>query len=413
MLTMQCNNNCVVCPVVMRSIPNGVIPCSADSQKGFIESLKDHAVIFTNARAFYYKPLAEKLAHKKAKAIVLYFGNDACEHDRNTRVKGSFEEAKIGEANLRKAGVPVVARTIFSPSMHKTTYIHPEEVVIELTSQCNLDCQYCFGRTGKDAMSTSYVKEIIDSMAKARVSRVRFSGGEPLLRQDLLELIDYSRKKGLTVWLNTNASLATEDFVRNIEGMVENVLLPFNSWDAHSEEQWTGKGNFEDKIRGAQLLKNSMIPVIRAGTVATWENIENLEKIFDQVRFLDRWEVWKPVSNNDEHFNLKKLLPKLISLSLEWGKLIPIANHVPFCDYDVEVMNVMCLGGCFDHGHSRIVVDSEGFAKPSYLDRTNIGDPRDIMGCWNHGYMKMIRNFENVQKKCRKCVYLEKCKGKS
>ncbi|PIY82331.1 MAG: heme biosynthesis protein, partial [Candidatus Omnitrophica bacterium CG_4_10_14_0_8_um_filter_44_12] len=48
---------------------------------------------------------------------------------------------------------------------------------------------------------------MIDSIKKAKISIVRFTGGEPLLRNDIFELIKYAKSKGLKIRLNTNGSL--------------------------------------------------------------------------------------------------------------------------------------------------------------------------------------------------------------
>ncbi|MFP4118209.1 MAG: hypothetical protein ACLFTR_04785, partial [Candidatus Woesearchaeota archaeon] len=64
-------------------------------------------------------------------------------------------------------------------------------------------------------------------------------------------------------------------------------------------------------------------------------------------------------------------------------------------------------------GHSRITIDPRGFAKPDYFSEKDIGDPRDIMKCWNHEHMKKIRNLEFLPDECKDCLYKDKCKGGS
>jgi len=51
------------------------------------------------------------------------------------------------------------------------------------------------------------------------------------------------------------------------------------------------------------------------------------------------------------------------------------------------------------------------FAKPMYYIDKKIGDPLDINACWKHPFMKSLRNYNNVPKECKKCSFLEKCKG--
>ena len=64
-------------------------------------------------------------------------------------------------------------------------------------------------------------------------------------------------------------------------------------------------------------------------------------------------------------------------------------------------------------GHIRYAIDPRGFAKPDYYIDKNIGNPLDIKGCWEHPFMKKMRNLKFVPRKCKDCKYLIKCRGGS
>ena len=61
----------------------------------------------------------------------------------------------------------------------------PEEIAIEVTDSCNLDCSFCFNRVcinnknGENELSTESMKKIIDNIVRSTVRRIRFTGGEP------------------------------------------------------------------------------------------------------------------------------------------------------------------------------------------------------------------------------------------
>jgi len=299
----------------------------------------------------------------------------------------------------------------------------PEEVMIETTPDCNFDCVICFNKnnSGKNRrefkeMSTKYTKQIIDSISKSSIPKIRFTGGEPFLREDIIELIKYAYSKRLKVWINTNATLITKKLITEIEDYIDDALVPMNGYDERSDYLWTQtKNSFKKKIKGLGLLGQSKIEYVRCGTIATNENIKNLEKIYNIVKKLNikNWEVYRPIPTKTEHdiINIKLLYKKLKKLSKDFGKPIFIANSVPFCSYDIEKLDSVCMGGKFDNGHTRIVVDPRGFAKPSYTIQKNLGDPRDIMKCWNHPFMKQIRNLELIPDDCKDCKYLKRCKS--
>jgi len=155
----------------------------------------------------------------------------------------------------------------------------PEEVVIEITTKCNLDCYFCFNRNvlkqrGKE-ISKDKVISIIDETHKAGIKIIRFTGGEPLLHPNIWELLEYAKSKGFEVRLNTNGTIISETLAQKLEKYVDNILIPLNSWSAEEEAKKTGsKDCFEKRINALKILKNTKIPIIRSGTIATKENIK-------------------------------------------------------------------------------------------------------------------------------------------
>ena len=99
---------------------------------------------------------------------------------------------------------------------------YPVHPVFEITSRCNLNCEHCHARGGEsdgsDEMSTEQVKRrVIDALADVPdFKSLIFSGGEPLLREDIFELISYSRKKGFYPIVATNATLITKGVAKKL-----------------------------------------------------------------------------------------------------------------------------------------------------------------------------------------------------
>lgn len=300
----------------------------------------------------------------------------------------------------------------------------PHEVVIEVTAACNFNCSKCYNLASfaadgrKIAAEPDFIKSVIDSIAKAGIPRVRFSGGEPLARRDIFDLMAYAQDRGLKIWLNSNATYVNETNIALLERYVENVLVSFNGHDAASDEEWTNTRNsFERKIAGMKLLRASRVQMLRAGTVLTPNNVRNLEKIFEVVQDIGvhYWEVYRTIAVEKTLVkpDLPLILQKLAFLSHRFGKVIPLVNAIPYCASDPETMSRFCIGTFSDDGHSRFIVDPRGFAKPSYYINVDLGDPRDVMSCWNHPFMRKMRNLELVPEACRSCQYLQKCKGGS
>ncbi len=84
-------------------------------------------------------------------------------------------------------------------------------VVWNITRTCNLRCLHCYTDSEAKAyggeLTTPQCKTVLDDLADFGVPAVLFSGGEPMTRPDLLELVAYAKSKGLRPTLSTNGTL--------------------------------------------------------------------------------------------------------------------------------------------------------------------------------------------------------------
>ena len=303
----------------------------------------------------------------------------------------------------------------------------PAEVIIEITPSCNLKCDRCFninsfakdGRM-KQGPSLEKLKAIMISLSNAGIKQLRITGGEPLMSKDLFKILEFAKSLGFNIWLNSNATLVNSENISLIESFVDNVLISFNGFDNASDYLWTKTNkSFELKMKGIEVLNKSLIPVLRFGTVLTPLGVPHLRKILNLINNFDFkfWEVYREIklhnSNDQKTLDINMMLEELLSVSVLSKRVVNIANAIPFCAADPELLEMLSSGGIYDDGHSRIVIDPNGLARPSYFINENIGDPLDILSCWNHPFMKKMRNLEFVPSECHDCKYVGKCKGGS
>lgn len=298
----------------------------------------------------------------------------------------------------------------------------PKEIMIEIETRCNLDCGFCFnkntfarkGRDIENKLTNGYIKKIIDSAVSFGVFALRFTGGEPLLRDDIWDLAEYARKKQVKLCLNTNGLLIKDiGIAKRISSLFENVLLPLQYEDFNRVDALAKK-----KVRAIKLLNRAGVSILRVGTVATKDLINNLEQ-FHEIIFnlkINDWELYRELSVGKEKIkftktNAKKLVEGLLSLNGRYGKSYKIANAIPFCVHDPRKVSQVALGAEAVDGHRRFAIDPRGFAKPFYYFEKNIGDPLDLKACWNNDFMKKMRKLEFLPKECAGCIYTDKCRG--
>jgi len=96
----------------------------------------------------------------------------------------------------------------------------PAALIVGVTYKCQYNCHYCsVGGYPSDGpvMGTGEVKDAIDQAAALNISKVNFFGGEPLLREDIMELVAHASSRDLFVFLDTNGELLTPDSLKRLK----------------------------------------------------------------------------------------------------------------------------------------------------------------------------------------------------
>jgi radical SAM protein with 4Fe4S-binding SPASM domain len=148
---------------------------------------------------------------------------------------------------------------------------------IELTERCNNACIHCcVNRPAGDKRSrtreldTTAWKDILHQAAGLGVMTVRFTGGEPLLREDFPELYLFARRLGLRVMLFTNARLITPQIAALLADIppLEEIEISVYGMKSESYEAVTGvDGSYAGFLSGVQLLLDRKIPFVVKGAL--------------------------------------------------------------------------------------------------------------------------------------------------
>ena len=160
----------------------------------------------------------------------------------------------------------------------------------ESTIQCNLSCAHCRrieADTAADAdLSTARAMQLIDQLADLARSQdfmplLVFSGGEPLCRSDIFEVIDYAAAKPLACALATNGTLIDKTIAEKINdaGIVRvSVSLDGADSEVHNKLRRLD-GSFEAALNGTQCLRQAGVP-FQINMTMTRHNVHQLDDIF-------------------------------------------------------------------------------------------------------------------------------------
>lgn len=140
----------------------------------------------------------------------------------------------------------------------KTYLSAPNSVIWDITNRCNLKCRHCYVAAEKrnpEDLSTREARSIIDQLREARVFTLSFSGGEPLLRDDLYELLQYAAKT-FTVNVASNGLLIDEDTAGKLKTTgITHVQLSLDGLKEAHDYLRGKKGVFDNLVETTTLLK--------------------------------------------------------------------------------------------------------------------------------------------------------------
>lgn len=143
---------------------------------------------------------------------------------------------------------------------------------MELTERCNLQCIHCYiNRPAQDEeaqereLSTDRVQAILEEAASLGCLAVKFTGGEPLLREDFGDIYLFARKSGMKVVIYTNGTLLTERLAALLARIkpLEPIEISVYGMTRESCESVTGvPGSYQALRRGMALLSEKKVPYI-------------------------------------------------------------------------------------------------------------------------------------------------------
>ena len=160
-------------------------------------------------------------------------------------------------------------------------------VVWNVGRRCNLHCVHCYSdsenRAYSGELTTAEGKALLDDLAAFEIPVLLLSGGEPLVRPDLFELMVYARERGLRITLSTNGTLITPDVAARLRALgVSYVGISLDGIGATNDRFRGHKGAFELAMAG---FRNCKAVGQRVGLrmTLTRRNCQDLDQIFDFI----------------------------------------------------------------------------------------------------------------------------------
>lgn len=140
----------------------------------------------------------------------------------------------------------------------------PVNVTWEVTYACNLSCVHCLSDSGgrrNGELTTEECRRIIDAMSANRVFQFSIGGGEPFVRKDFLDLMDYAHEKGIVTCISTNGTMIDDEIAARLDHKLVYIQVSLDGATPASNDSIRGNGSFRRALNGLECLKNRDIEV--------------------------------------------------------------------------------------------------------------------------------------------------------
>lgn len=160
----------------------------------------------------------------------------------------------------------------------------PKYVTFAITNRCNLKCKHCCVNAAdiSDVLSLEECKKIIEKIISLAPEQIIFTGGEPLIRQDTLFLLKYTRSLySGHIGIMTNGTLFTEENLPNIIKIVNSIDISLDGVDEESCSEIRGKGVFSKVMETIDILHKNNFEDISLSMVVTKQNQQYVNEFFE------------------------------------------------------------------------------------------------------------------------------------
>ncbi len=301
----------------------------------------------------------------------------------------------------------------------------PYRMDLALTYLCNNDCTHCYNVKSRNLqeLSTKDWKKVIDRLWEIGIPHVVFTGGEPTLRQDLVELVEYASTKGQITGLNTNGRrLQDKRFVEDLVAAgLDHVQITLESHDPLiHDEMVRHKGAWKETTAGIKNAVESELYVMTNSTLLQ-SNSGSLSELLD---LLASFKVPTVGLNSLIHSGRGEKVTSGLSDDvlpglLEIAKKKTSANHqrliwytpTQYCHFD-PVLWELGVKGCSAALYN-MCVEPDGSVIPCQSYYSPVGNILTSAweSIWNHDLAIQLRERRNAPTECLLCPVFSECGG--
>lgn len=302
----------------------------------------------------------------------------------------------------------------------------PFHMVWIATDACHLRCRHCSSNSEQghpNELSTTEVKRLFDQLASAGVVDLAISGGEPLLRKDIYELIGYAKSIGFSVGIGSHgAKITRKSAVRLRNASIDRLQISLDGLQTSHEALRLRPGLF---ARALETIKMALAEDLRVHICCTINRL-NVGELEDVVALAARLGVFRvnfsrfvPTGRGTADLDLpdaewQKVVRRCLALREQYRGIVEVSSHLTqqvLQDAQARAMpgHVGCQAGA---GQGCITAD--GTVLPCVLLPIPLGNIREkaFADIWESSPVNLaLRDRTTLKGKCGSCQVRERCGG--
>lgn len=310
----------------------------------------------------------------------------------------------------------------------------PLVLIWEVTQACDLACKHCRAEAEPtrhpDELTTEEGKQLLEDVRRFGAGQlVVLSGGDPMYRDDLFELLEYGRELGLNVTLTPSgtSSLTPETVGELADAGLKRIALSIDGPTASSHDAFRQEaGSFEQTLEAARAADLAGLP-LQINTTVCAETVDELADLRYLVEDLGAvlWSVFflVPVGRGRV---LEPIPPERAESVMRW--LATVEANAPFGVKTTEAPQYRRIKHQRTEGapaaaprHSGVIA-GDGFAFVSHTGEVfpsgflpqSVGNvrSRSIVDCYRNATLfTQLRDRDNLTGKCGACAFRHRCGG--
>lgn len=151
----------------------------------------------------------------------------------------------------------------------------------EITYACNLQCIHCLSSSGRRdprELTTEQAKAVLDELRDLQVFYINIGGGEPMIRHDFFDILEYAEQCNIGVKFSTNGTYIDAKNAQRLASMnYIDIQISLDGIDATTNDAVRGEGSYAVARRAMDHLRNANFGAFKISVVVTRHNVDQLD----------------------------------------------------------------------------------------------------------------------------------------